>query len=328
MKRYTVFAVVALLAAIALPAMATDFTWSGEVTLGYMTDFSKASTLLSNNYLNLGAKLTDTLSAYTELLIEPDTTGFPVNGGYFYGVLDIGKSLMLPFGEVVTFGYVDTTTQYYNASGFGYEEVGDVDPGVRYNLSFVTTADPVNLLLSIDPSSLVKSPAAPSVLADVYGTFGPVKASVSYWTNKSAKGGQALGDVNFSQKMGDLGFAIDGQVKYDLAASTFGWGVGANVTYTTLLTVGVGTAGTPGLGNLGVNVNLAPSASYGADLGVSMNLATGAANLLNCVEGSGWVKIDKSTLRVGYDYSNGAFAYLAPTTLAHGGMFFSWDVTF
>ena len=325
MKKLALFAVVALLAAVALPAMATDFTWSGEVTLGYISDGTPAgtSTLISNNYLNVVGKVDDNVSFYGELLIEPDAKGFPVNGGYLYGTADLGKSLGLPFGEVLTFGYVDTTTQYYNVSAWANEEVGDFDPGLRYNMSFVTTFGPANILVSIDPS---QSGAAPSVLANVYGTFGPVKASVAYYTNKTMNGGLGLADVNFSTKMGDLGFAVDGQAKFDLASSAFSWGAGVDVTFTSLLNVAVATSGTTSsLGNIDFNVNLVPMTSLGVDLAVS--LAT-TGSLLNGIDTSVWYKIDKTTLRVGYAYTTNNIGLYWPAPEQNGGVYFSYDLTF
>jgi hypothetical protein len=324
MKKLTFFAVVALLAVIALPAMATDFTWSGEVTLGYISNGNAATgttTLLSNNYLNVVGKLDDNVSFYGELLIEPDTKGFPVTGGYLYGTADLGKALGLPIGEVLTFGYVDTTTQYYNASAWGNEEVGDLDPGLRYNLSSVTTIGPANILLSVDPS---QPGANPSILANAYGTFGPVKASIAYYTNKVGTGGLALADVNFSQKMGDLGFAVDGQAGYDLTAQALKWGAGANVTYTTLLTVGLGTSGTTSsIGNIDINVNLVPMTSLGVDLAASF-----ATTGFNGIDSSVWYKIDKSTLRVGYAYTTNGTGLYWPAAETNGGIYFSYDLTF
>jgi hypothetical protein len=334
MKKLTLFAVVALLAAGALPAMATDFSWSGEITFGFTTDFSGHSdNHLTNAYLNLTAKVNDNFSVLSGIYFNPNSTAAAVpealtNIGDYYATADLGKALSLPVGEVMTIGWIDTTATGYAVSGYAYESLV-LDPGVRYNVQSVTTFDKINVQVSMDPASWFGTTPA-NYLLDIYGPLGPISFSAAYSSAALGTGkGLIFGDVQFAQAMDPISFAADVQVKYDLNASAYTLGVGGKFAYSTMVTVGVGTSfSTAGLGNLGINVNYVNNPKFGADLGVSLDLATGAANLINNIDGSLWTKIDVSTLRVGYDYTMNATGYEAPIDLTNGGVYFSYDITF
>lgn len=325
MKRITLLAILALMVAVVVPVMATDFSYSGEVTLSAITDFAIAHEGFVNYWLNLDAKVNDNLSAHAELGFNPNfvnskttppfnTTDYfnpgswlPLQFYYYYGTADLGGILGLTavgLDPVLNFGYLDSATPYYNFSSYDYESVGDFDPGSTYRLTLNTSVMKLfNVLLTVDPASMWNG--KPFAIASVNGTFGPISAALNYYTNQNTAGGLVGADVRFMPTMGDLSFGVDVSGKYDVSnANAWGYGVAVKVAYTTLVNIAAGLAGSSsGLGNLGMNVNFVLMPALGIDLDLSMNLATGAATAINGGDFSVWYKIDKSTVRLGYLYS-------------------------
>lgn len=231
---------------------------------------------------------------------------------------------------MLNFGYVDAATPYYNLSTYDYESVGDFDPGSRYNLALTTAVmKMVNVLIAVDPASLWTG--TPLAIASVNGTFGPVSAALNYSTNEKPGAGLLGTDVRFQQAFGDLTVGVDVSGKYDLTDAN-GWGYGAalKVAYTSLVNVAAGLAGSSsGLGNLGVNVNLVPTANMGVDANLSLNLAQSATTLINGGDFSAWAKLDKSTVRLGYLYSTiGAGNVYAVAEPTDGGLYLNYDLSF
>jgi hypothetical protein len=345
MKRITLLVVlaVALLMAVGIPVMAaTTFAWSGEITYDYMTDFTNAKDYMGNYYLNLAASPADGFTGYMGIYFNPEgitqavTTisggavtaslaNILTNTGSLYFTADLGKVLKLPVGEVATIGWIDTAATGYSVSGFGYEALAVDGLGVRDNVQLVTTFSGINLQVSVSPDTLFAPISNPLYLVDVYGSMAPVSFSLAYTSNANKLGGVVFGDVQFAQAFGDIGVAADAEATYDLAAAAYKIGIGARMTYTTMLTVAVGTnLNAAGLGNLGLNVNFVASPTMGADLGVSI---PGTFASINCIDASVWTKLGVSTLRLGYDYTTSTIGYEL-AVLAKGGLYLIWDLTF
>lgn len=343
MKKLTLVAVFAMLVAVALPVMATDFSWSGEVTLGAVTDFTSAKQGLINYWVNLDGKVNDNLGWHVEFGFNPGASPavaswLPVTFYYYYGNADLGGILGLTAGgidPVLTFGYMDSATPYYSLSAYDYESVGDVDPGSRYNITLTTAImKTVNVLISVDPALVWTN--TPIIIASVNGTFGPVSAALNYFNNSSPN--NVLGaDVKFQQAMGDLTIGVDASAKYDASAKTspFQYGAAVKVAYTTLINVAAGFASTAtglatsDLGNLGINANLVANPNLGVDLNLSLNLTTGATTLINGGDFSVWTKLDKSTVRLGYLYSTVGLGNVnAVAEPTDGGVYLNYDLSF
>lgn len=337
MKRTTFLAVLTLVivVAIAIPAVAeTKFTWSGEVTSVFQTDFTTASEALSAANLTVGVAINDIVgfngviftTAPLSSTLDPQWALANGNAAY-YATLNVGKLLgtdAKQFGQSLLVGSYAPVMVEYAVSGLALEDALDsaMTAGSIAVQSTTTISGNYNLLVAFDPASFA---SAPAYLFDIYGTMGPLSASVGYGSNKAVNA-----DVQVAPKLpGDVGFAVDTQFGYDTAASTYALGFGGKVTYKTLLTVGAGSSyGSAGLGDLGLNINLAPATNYGADVWVKMHLnGTPLDTVGGFFDVSGWAKLDIATLRVGYVYTQATGGeYVAK--LPNGGLYASFDVTF
>jgi hypothetical protein len=335
MRRITLLTVLALVltAFVAIPAMAaTTFAWSGEITSAFQTDFATAYEAVSTANVTLGVTINDNLS-FTGLIITTANAAAGATGaltntnGAFDATVQLGKILSLPVGEAVTIGNFAPGATTYGVSTIDYEALfGAGMTAGKVSIQSVTTVSGINIQLALDPGSLIGAGATPQYLADVYGALGPLSFSLGYGSNKI----QGL-DVNFGQKMGDLGFAVDVEEMYNTGASAWGIGFGGKVTYTTLLTFAFGTTYTStGLGSTGINVNLAPAANYGVDLYADL---TGTF-AVNYVDASVWTKLDASTFRLGYTYTplSTVTGFWLGTNWggenAGGGLYFVYDLSF
>jgi hypothetical protein len=345
MKRITLLAVLAVvLTVVAIPVMAaTTFAWSGEITSTYESDFAKnvGEGVITAN-VTLGVTINPILS-FTGLIITTANTtnggtGALTNGnGAYYATVDIGAVMGLDpktIAEKVSVGNFATGATVYAASGYANEEVWGVafTGGALTVASTTTISNMINVYVAFDPASGATRPHA---LADVYGVFGPLSVSVGIASKDDAVYTVVLdqsANVLFSQAMGDLSFAVALGEDYNLSKATYNIGFGGKVAYKTLLTVGVGGSyGTAGLGTVDVNVNIAPAANYGADVWTVLDTANSMFGGAGYLDLSGWVKLDASTLRVGYIYTTNtgttALGYYVART-ATGGLYFLYDLTF
>jgi hypothetical protein len=352
MKKFTVLAVLALMVAVVMPVMATDFTWSGELTYGSMNDFTNVIDAYGNAKISVAGKVdaNNTINA----TISSNYSGAPVTvltdlaGGTgtlnaftayistFDMVTDIGKVFGLSGVTIVaTYGWADPTATSYSVSAFGNESLIGYDPGTRDVAQLVFGfGAPASVQLAV--AQIAHSTKAikfdPHVLADIYGAFGPVSYSVAY-SGKTDFKGTAGASVKFGQAFGDITPAVAASVSYNLAApasKALQYGVGASFAYTTMVTVGVGLDGwdKPGLDALSVNASFVPMASLGIDVGAEFDLS-GAATPKYGVDLSAWYLFGKSKARLGYLITNAAYGALnTPANLNDGGLYFSWDLSF
>jgi len=354
MKRITLLAVLALMVALAVPVMATDFAWNGELTYGSITDGTNVADAYVNAFIAVAGKADANNTFNLTFNAAYAGTGVPSVGLLAGGattlnafteyasvidlVSDVGKTLSLPFGLVATFGWFEPAATSYSLTSWGYESLIAYDPwGVSHDsLQLVATFGTINVQLAFQPtdSTLQSQALDPQIIGDVYGVMGPIKFSVAYTSNKTKDYmGLAGASVVWTQAFGDLTPAVNAEFSYNLATGAknpYTIGVGASVAYTTLLTVGVGTSiNGAGLGNLGINVNLVPMTGLGIDVDPSLNLS-GTGDLVNCIDVSAWYKIGASKVRVGYLYEKTGFGYMnAPANLApNGGLYATWDLTF
>lgn len=356
MKRSIVVSVVVLMTAIALPVMATDWSWSGELTYGMILNATSIADAYGNANLSVAAKADENnvfhatlasayggvpVSVLTDLLGGTSTlNAFTAYFSAIYFASNLGAILGLKdFDLNATYGWVDTAATSYSLSGYGYESIMAYDPqGVRDNAQIVAGYHGlVNLQVSFSPmvSNVVPQPFVPQFLLDAYGGAGPVNYSVAYTTNKRADGLGLVGaSVKWGQAFGNLTPAVNAEVSYDLSAPAtkqLEYGFGASFAVTPMVSVAAGLNGwtDAGLGSLGVNASIVPVPGLGIDLAASLNLATGAASVLNGIDGSVWCLLGKSKARVGYLYTTvGAGSLNAPATLTNGGVYASWDLTF
>jgi hypothetical protein len=358
MKKFTVLAVLALMVAVALPVVAADFAFTGEITYGAINDFTNENNGYGNALLTASGKVDANTtvnfgisSNYTgaPLLIETTAGGTSVAAftaaiSTMDMVTDIGKALGLNGINIVsTIGWVDTAATSYSVSAYGNEGLltGGVYDGLptRDNVQFVVgMGAPISLQVSFAPfTNLAKAIAfEPSVLVDAYGVVGPLSYSVAYATaHAKVSMGVIGGAATFAMAFGDITPSINAEAVYDLSApakNALAWGAGLKVAYKTLATVDAAINGADAASALTAHVGFVPMASLGFDVGANFDLTTAAQM---GIDASAWTLIGKSKVRVGYLYSksSGADAYgnlngPTATGMAKGGLYFNWDVTF
>ncbi|MGA2974067.1 MAG: hypothetical protein ABSF77_02030 [Spirochaetia bacterium] len=356
MKRITLLAVLALMVAVALPVMAVDLTWTGELTYGAITDGTTAVDAYSNAYLDAKAVVDPNNTIYANLLGAFAGTGLPdvvdLSGtitvlsafsGYFnvfYLTSDIGKIFGLNgITAVATVGWLEPSATSYSLTTEGYESIMAYDPwGVSHDTAEVVVGfgAPLNLQVFVSPidSTDQSQPFSPQFIVNAYGGMGPINYSVAYeswsktagWTSFMGAVGAA---VKYSQAFGDITPAVNAEVSYDLTSSTLSIGYAASVAYTTLIKVAFGgVATTAGLGNLSIQADLVPMKGLGVDV---YAFYTPAATTQFSVDGSVWYLFGATKLRVGYVYGSSPIGgpSAAPANVApNGGVYALVDLTF
>lgn len=331
MKRITLLAVLALMVALAVPVMATDFTWSGELTYGSITDFTKVTDAWSNDSLTVKAAADANIYFQAQIVGAFAGTGLPdvvqlgdttttlkafsayLNTAFINA--DIGKALNLSgVTAVATIGWLEPAATSYSLTTWGYESLIGYDPwGVSHDTAelVVGFGAPLSLQLVLGPTNSVLQTQNldPQVIVNAYGGVGPINYSVAYTSNlRTDYMGLAGASVKWSQAFGDITPAVNAEVSYNMASGAtnpLSIGYAATVAYTTMVTVGVGgAANNAGLGNISAQVNFVPMTNLGVDVLAAMNLATGAANLINSIDASVWYKVGAAKFRVGYNYGS------------------------
>jgi hypothetical protein len=344
MKKSAVLLAALVMLAVTMPVVASESTWSGELTYGFITDFTDVAPGYGNAFLSVTFKADDNNSvtaeldtAYigateTELTIPTTLTvlnEFTAYFGSFYGVSDLAGMLGLKDMGLVaelTYGWVEVDAESYSVSGYGKENVAALGPGAT-NDTFALDAgygDMAVLRLSTNPRTF--GSATPDFLANLYGTIMGVKYSVEYYTAQKPKG-QIGGDLAYSLAMGDITADFDAEVAYDTDTSTLSYGAGVAVGYGSLVSLGAGFAGTPDFGPLGINATLTPMEGIGLDVGMLLDFS--ATDMFQGLDISATKAFGAGTLRVGYLITSvGAGDLNAPATLPNGGLYITYDIVF
>jgi hypothetical protein len=354
MKRITLLVVLVL--AIALPAVASDFTWSGELEYGWQTDFTNMNDGWGYARINMKAAVdaNNTINARFETLYKgagqavltggvPATTTINAFTAYFsrfYMTNDLGK--MLGLGGITltdVVGWQDITGAGGGLTKFDYEGVKEWDPSTRDTIAVILGfGAPFSLSVALSPftSTIGQQAFQPQILADASGSFGPISYVVGY--TSYAGGSTATTDfkgdfgasVAFSQAMGDVTPSAAVEFDYNLAAASSQAGVGVTVAYKTMATLGFGTA-----------INIMPTFGFGLS---SIELQTnpfGPVHVDGFVSLTNWAlnSVDVSlaykagvTYRIGYFYTNSASAnateHVYAPSQSLSGVYIDFDLPF
>jgi hypothetical protein len=271
MKRITLLVVLVL--AIALPAVASDFTWSGELEYGAISDFTNAADGYGYARINMKAAVDannsinarfETLYKGTEQAVITEVTtptsttisAFVAYFSRFYMTNDLGKILGLGGVSLVdVVGWTDTTGSGGDLTKYGYEGIIAWDPGTRDTIQLTAGfGAPFSLLVCVSPITSKVSGGTlyawkPQLLVNATGSFGPIAYVLGYSSFAGGGGagttdymGALGGALTFSQAMGDVTPAVNVEAMYDLGAKAFSMGAGVTVAYKTMATLGFGTA--------------------------------------------------------------------------------------
>jgi hypothetical protein len=245
------------------------------------------------------------------------------------------------------FGWDDVIAVNYMPSGYEYENAMGFDPGPRGVFALAGTSKVVNFNVAFDPGTAVPGwePLRQSnLLANVYGSIGPVAWSAVYWSANQSdyKKGKIAGDIYVSKDFGIWGCGFDTEYSYDMGdptASVLGLAAVANYSWASL---DVSTnythptaTNTAGFNNLGFGLELRPDTKlkrFGGSLGVDVNMNPQVTIPIRSVDASVWMKapLGPGKLRFGYLWTktgNGGGDYYAPTALPNGGTYFKYDMS-
>ena len=351
MKKLLVVFVALLVVAFAVPAMATDFTWSGDFNFGFATvvDAEKDAVGWGDLELNLEAAVDD----YNTVTIETNYDSMAGAGPIFLAIdvakidTDIGSFFGLPVGVVFSGGYFEPGGESYvdETTGWEIEDVTEdgivpaagtgainieVDAGMVIIDVGMTVAQGVDAVTGDDVWDLYLGAAVPDIA-------GMAKAEVYYAVvdNSEFKGwfgidgqaevGPATVGVTLSVPTMDL--ADDPLTTSNEADISFKYGVGASAGIS-MLTAGVSIDGnSEDIANLiGIDVNVAATDDLGLDIGTAIGLYD-KAQAFQCFDVSAYASIGASTLRLGYVYTDTTKpatdhvtkdSYKAPAILADG----------
>jgi hypothetical protein len=252
MKKLLVLSV--LLGLIALPMFASDITFGGDVTFGFISDFGDQVNDITDATLDVMAAIDD----YNSLVINIDglenntsaSGAAPQTGIGITKALvstDVGKWLGLPVGVMVNWGYDDPDqNEFQNISAYGNEDPWDFAPNDYWGLDFLVSVKMLEIELAFNPYGDV----APALLAGlaVKEPIPGVNAEVYYFQN-GVVGEIGKGRISFdgaySGDFGGFGVTAGAFFGYDLddtATNAWAYGVGFEGTYS-MATVTVGLDG-------------------------------------------------------------------------------------
>jgi hypothetical protein len=260
MKKLLVLSV--LLGLMALPMFASDVSFGGDVTFGFIGDFGDNE----NEVMDTSVDLMATIDDYNSLTINTDDLEF----GDWDGITkilvttDVGAVFGLPVGVVVNWGYDDPDmNEFQNISDYGNEDPWDFSPAEYWGLDFLVSYNFLELEFAFNPTATVVDPL------DTHGLGGPfpadagallvgvaakepiagLNAEVYYFQNGSAFDEYGEGRIGFdaAYSMEVAGFAINAGAYFgydllDTATNAWAYGVGLKGAYS-MATVTVGLDG-------------------------------------------------------------------------------------
>ncbi len=355
MKKLLVVFVALLVVAFAVPAMATDITWSGDFNFGFATvvDAAKDQVGWGDLELDVAAAVDD----YNTVSIETDYTA---GGNFVVGVAkidsDLGSFFGLPVGLVFSGGWFEPGGESYAVvTGWEIEDVTQDGIGPATAINVEVDAGMVIVDVGMSVAQGQTTPVLPATTGDdlwdlylgaaIPDIAGMASAEVYYtvvrntdfegWFGIDGKAevGPATVGVALSIPTMDLvddivaDPTLTNPTPFDESKISFKYGVGATASLMDMLTVGVSVAGhSEAIAELiGIDVNVAATDALGLDLGTAIGLYDDARTL-QCLDISGYASIGEATLRVGYNVTDTTKAtehvtknsYKAPAILLDG----------
>ncbi len=338
MKKLLVVFVALLVVAFAVPAMATDITWSGDFNFGFATvvDDVKDNVGWGDLELDVAAVVDD----YNTVTIETDYTADGA-GTFVIGTAkidsDLGSFFGLPVGLVFSGGWFEPGGESYAAvTGWEIEDVTQdaIGPTEAINVEVDAGMVIIDLGFSVaqgvDNWDMYLGAAVPDIAgmasAEVYFT---VVDNLDWkgWFGLDGKAEVGPATVGVALSMPTMDLVDDVLTPVDESKITFKYGVGATAGLMDMLTIGVSVSGnSEDIAELiGIDVNVAATDALGLDLGTAIGLYDDARTL-QCFDISGYASIGEATLRVGYNVTDTTKAtehvtknsYKAPAILTDG----------
>jgi hypothetical protein len=337
MKKLLILSV--LLGLMALPMFASDITFGGDATYGFMTDFGDALADTTDFSFDIKAAIDD----YSSLTAEVNGGESLTLGGIekILVVTDVGMWAGLPVGLTVSWGYDDPDmNEFQNISGYGNEDPWDFssDSGEYWGLAFLLSASMVEVELAFNPRGtgdgdllvgLAAKEPIPGLNAEVY-----------YYQNQ--KGGSVFDkgriglDAAYAGEFAGVGVEAGAYFGYDLddaAADAWAYGIGLSGTYNIAeVTVGVDGNETDALNGLTATAMIDAIEMLSLYVGLQMNLADAAPESFEGADIGANVHMGAVEMFVGYlvtqDTAADGGEWKADIELPDGGAYVRFDVDY
>jgi hypothetical protein len=253
MKKLLVLSV--LLGLMALPMFASDITFGGDVTFGFIGDFGDNE----NEVWDATVDLMATIDDYNSLTINTDG----LESGTWNGIskilvtTDVGMVFDLPVGVVINWGYDDPDRNEFQViSGYENEDPIDFSPAEYWGLDFLVSYEFLEVEFAFNPTAAATIAPVPanggSLLAGVAvkEPIAGLNAEVYYFQGGGLTPYDEFGDgaIGFDAAYAaDFdGFAVEAGATFDYNLSDVGdawaYGIGLSGAYS-IATVTVGLAG-------------------------------------------------------------------------------------
>jgi hypothetical protein len=324
MKKLLILSV--LLGLMALPMFASDITFGGDLTYGFIWDFDDIGETTTATF-DIKAAVDD----YNSLVIELNTLNDPIPDKAVV-TTDVGGMFDLPVMVHVTWGWDDPDiNEFGGISAYSDEEVIDVSTGDNWMLNFLLGASFVEFEMAFTPIA----GAAGELLAGlaVKEPIPGLNAELYYWQGGADYAdGWIIFDAGYGAEFGGVALDAGAEFVYPLLDANdwaFGVGLSAGVSIATV-TVGVDGNETDTLNSVSATAELAP-----------FDLATVYAGLWYDMAGEALREVDlgvnahlgATELYVGYlidgDSALGAGDnYNAPPSTGDNGLYFKFDIDY
>ena len=333
MKKLLVLSV--LLGLLALPMFASDITFGGDLTYGFIGDFGDDFNETQTVTTDIKADVGD----YNSLVIEMDWWDVTNTPDKAVVTTDLGMWLGLPIGLTANWGFDDPDRNEFHAvSAYGNEDRIDFSPSADYwGHQFLITASFVEVEVAFDPG--LASASAGRLLAGlaVKEPIAGLNAEVYYFQGGAVDAfdeGWIAVDAGYAGEFGALALEVGAGLAYPLLDTndmTFSAGVSAEISMATI-TVGYDGNATDALNELTASAVIAPIDMLDIYAGMAYD---GAGSELAEIDLGINAHIGAAELYVGYlvdgDSLTGAGdRFKAPPGLASGenGAYIKFDIDY
>jgi hypothetical protein len=244
MKKLLILSV--LLGLMALPMFASDITFGGDLTYGFIGDFGDDFNDTKTVTLDIKAAVDD----YNSLVIEFDHLDAANLPDKAVVTTDVGMWLGLPVGVQVMWGWDDPDiNEFGGVSAYSNEEVIDTSTGDDWCLDFMLSASMFEVEVAFTPG--IAATQTGEILAGV-AVKEPIpglNAELYYWQGDVAAvdvydEGWIIFDAAYSGEFSGFGVDVGAEFVYPLLdTNVWAFGVGLSGSYS-IATVTVGLDGT------------------------------------------------------------------------------------
>lgn len=333
MKKLLVLSV--LLGLMALPMFASDITFGGDATFGFIGDFGDNEAETTDLTFDIKAAIDE----FNSLTINVDGAESGTLNGITKALVttDVGTWLGLPVGLKINWGFDDPDcNEFQNLSGYGNEDPWDFSPLEYWGLDFLFSYNFIEVELAFNPG--VAATEAGYLLAGlaVKEPIPGLNAEVYYFQN-AVVDDFAIGriglDAAYSTEVAGIGLDAGVWFGYDLndaAANAWAYGVGLAGSVSMFdLTIGLDGNETDALNGLTATVEVAPVDKATIYAGMVFDLSEAAVETFAGADLGVNVHIGAVEMYLGYLVTTvGGADYNAPATLTDGGAYIKFDVDY